>query len=193
MAIRRGAGKNRGKGYRNLKTHPKDPIIHSMSSRGIKQPQRCNPAIRHRELFVRDGNISEFLSIDKSKPVEQTATFTVNFPQFNQIEINEKPIYFAGHFKDLFKEGKHIQIFNGFNSELVRDLKLVDGEVIIDPQSGNPDDIIKVSEDTDLLYEEWLMDRGSILFLAPKGMVGTPQGTILKLSVEEEPIKIFRE
>ena len=38
MAIRKGLGKGRGMGYKNI--IPRDPRVHSLSRRGIKQPQR---------------------------------------------------------------------------------------------------------------------------------------------------------
>lgn len=40
MAIRKGLGRGRGKGYRNIMG--KDPRVHSDSARGRKQPQRLN-------------------------------------------------------------------------------------------------------------------------------------------------------
>jgi len=39
---RKGAAKGKGRGYKNLPTHPKDPKVHSMSAKGMKQPQRMN-------------------------------------------------------------------------------------------------------------------------------------------------------
>lgn len=40
MARRKGAGKGKGRGYKNLLNFPKDPKVHSQSARGRKQPQR---------------------------------------------------------------------------------------------------------------------------------------------------------
>jgi len=40
-AVRRGLGKGRGKGYKNIMG--KDPVVHSQSAKGMKQPQR----VRH--------------------------------------------------------------------------------------------------------------------------------------------------
>ena len=42
-AVRRGMGKGQGKGYKNLAG--KDPMVHSQSARGMKQPQRVNEAM----------------------------------------------------------------------------------------------------------------------------------------------------
>ncbi len=44
MVIRRGLGKGKGKGYKNL--IPKDPKVHSMSAKGIKQPQKLSPRLQ---------------------------------------------------------------------------------------------------------------------------------------------------
>jgi hypothetical protein len=46
MAKRRGAGKGTGKGYKNLPRFPKDPVVHSQSARGIKQPQDVSPRVK---------------------------------------------------------------------------------------------------------------------------------------------------
>jgi hypothetical protein len=40
MAMRKGAAKGTGRGYRNLRGFPKDPIVHRDSGMGRKQPQR---------------------------------------------------------------------------------------------------------------------------------------------------------
>lgn len=44
MAQRKGLGKGMGRGYKNI--IPKDPVVHSMSSKGIKQPQKLSPITR---------------------------------------------------------------------------------------------------------------------------------------------------
>jgi hypothetical protein len=38
--IRKGAAKGSGRGYKNLRNYPRDPVIHAESGRGMKQPQR---------------------------------------------------------------------------------------------------------------------------------------------------------
>jgi len=40
--MRKGQAKGQGKGYKNLRNFPKDPKVHSMSAKGMKQPQRIN-------------------------------------------------------------------------------------------------------------------------------------------------------
>ncbi|GAG12475.1 unnamed protein product, partial [marine sediment metagenome] len=61
-----------------------------------------------------------------------------------------------------------------------------------DPQS-TPEEIIEVPLETDIFYEPWFMDRGSLLFHPPKSMVGM-QGQLLKLSVFElEPVEVFKD
>jgi len=40
MAMRKGAAKGTGRGYRNLRGFPKDPLVHSQSAKGRKQPQK---------------------------------------------------------------------------------------------------------------------------------------------------------
>lgn len=42
MIRRLGAAKGTGSGYRNLRNFPKDPLVHSQSSKGIKQPQKIH-------------------------------------------------------------------------------------------------------------------------------------------------------
>ena len=51
---RRGMGKGRGKGYKNIAG--KDPHVHSQSAKGMKQPQRVN------ELQTRIRALSKFKS-----------------------------------------------------------------------------------------------------------------------------------
>lgn len=45
MRMRKGAAKGTGRGYQNLRNFPKDPIVHSDSGRGRKQPQRISSMI----------------------------------------------------------------------------------------------------------------------------------------------------
>jgi len=47
--MRKGMGKGTGKGYKNLVGT--DKRIHSMSARGIKQPQKMNPVLSKPKLY----------------------------------------------------------------------------------------------------------------------------------------------
>ncbi len=51
MAIRKNMGKGRGKGFKNL-IPQQDSRTHSLSARGIKQPQRINPMINLSEKQI---------------------------------------------------------------------------------------------------------------------------------------------
>lgn len=42
LVIRKGAARGNGRGYKNLRNFPKDPIVHAQAAKGIKQPQRMN-------------------------------------------------------------------------------------------------------------------------------------------------------
>jgi len=55
MVSRQGLTTGTGKGYRNVIC--KDPMVHSMSAKGMKQPQVCKPIVSH--AFIR-------------KPIKQT-------------------------------------------------------------------------------------------------------------------------
>jgi len=53
MTTRRGAARGSGKGYRNLRGFPKDPLVHSQSSRGMKQPQKIPQYHHFRPFFTK--------------------------------------------------------------------------------------------------------------------------------------------
>ena len=84
-AVRRGMGKGQGKGYKNLAG--KDPMVHSQSARGMKQPQRVNIPIQTKpklteeekeafEIFgddffkLRDNLISDYGKIENIREEE---------------------------------------------------------------------------------------------------------------------------
>jgi len=55
MTTRRGAARGSGKGYRNLRGFPKDPLVHSQSSRGMKQPQKIQNKIMKLSMMDVEG------------------------------------------------------------------------------------------------------------------------------------------
>ena len=75
--MRKGMMKGKGKGYKNV--IGKDPIIHSMSSKGIKQPQRIT-TIPTKFLIPPPPNSEMLFGVDK------TIVKTSNLPN---IKINE--------------------------------------------------------------------------------------------------------
>ncbi len=68
-----------------------------------------------------------------------------------------------------------------YTGKVVRILtKRPDGNIILDPTEGES---LVLSSDTDLIFEPWVMDRGSILFRCPQ--FGE---TLLKLCGEEDTL-----
>lgn len=105
-----------------------------------------------------------------------------------QVRVYEKHLHPAGTFNDLFKDSNHIEIVNILRGNVVRELTKKDSKVTIDPKTGNPGDIIEVDVSDELLYEPWLMDRGSIVFQtqhAPPGL----KGQLLKLATEGDIVR----
>jgi len=52
MTTRRGAARGTGRGYRNLRGFPKDPLVHSQSAKGRKQPQRIKKLSIPQSIYV---------------------------------------------------------------------------------------------------------------------------------------------
>lgn len=56
--IRKGAAKGSGSGYKNLRGFPKDPLVHSQSAHGMKQPQRINIFMARSEAAERKKRLA---------------------------------------------------------------------------------------------------------------------------------------
>jgi len=72
--MRKGIGKGTGRGYKNMLGN--DPRVHSMSAKGLKQPQRLNPIIN--QGFKDVDNFVEEIETSKKKGFIQRATDRVN-------------------------------------------------------------------------------------------------------------------
>jgi hypothetical protein len=85
MARRKGLGKGKGKGYKNIA--PRDPKVHSQSARGIKQPQRVPDNVLNKKasLIIKtiDG-LDDFerrmfrQQLDNTKNPEQALEVMIN-------------------------------------------------------------------------------------------------------------------
>lgn len=114
------------------------------------------------------------------------------------VEFYEKPLRYAGKFKDLFAEGQKLQIRNPLRPDkpIVRKLELVGDKVKLDAMAGR-ENKIEVSPGTDIYYEEWkgppgipLHDRGSYLFIGGKDVPPGLRGQKLKLATEGDILEI---
>jgi len=77
MAIRRGLGVGRGRGYKNIIY--KDPVVHSQSARGIKQPQML-------------------MMLKTARPLTKTLKNLQNFEEFKQGKYEQlEPYIFRRH------------------------------------------------------------------------------------------------
>lgn len=103
--MRKGMGKNKGMGYKNLTG--KDPRVHSDSARGRKQPQKLMSVTKFRQTFnIKKANDAskEFVRMtdkDEAYSYDNFSYFTRLFPLFKFKIIDED--YHSG---DMFLEGK---------------------------------------------------------------------------------------
>ena len=65
MSIRKGLGKGKGTGYKNLMGN--DSKIHSQSAKGVKQPQKVNGLLDSKISRVKDSNKSLIKKFNKTK------------------------------------------------------------------------------------------------------------------------------
>lgn len=72
-------------------------------------------------------------------------------------------------FSDLMDGHESAEIVCAIKGQVVRRLKVVGDDVLIDPMEG-PEISIPLS--TPIYYEAWVMDRGSLLFQLPEGIPG---------------------
>lgn len=117
--------------------------------------------------------------------------FTGLFNDDNEVHLKEKNLYHVAHFKDLFKYGKHIKIINR-HSMVVRELVWKDKGIYLDPKSGDPNDIVLIDPNADILYEPWFDDVGSFMFVMPKNGPPGLQGHLMKLAVENDKVAQVR-
>ena len=150
-------------------------------------------------------NIFNLLPPDKTKTVERKSFRTVRYhnvePTGNPeatnfrgmfkptdkpvIKTYSKSLYPSGHFKDLFKEGDHVEIKNR-HGDVVRDLTK-EGDNVKIAIPGSPNDDINLSTSDEILYEPWMMDAGSYVFQtqnAPPGL----KGKLLKIGTEGDDV-----
>jgi len=124
------------------------------------------------------------------------------------IDVIPKRLQYAGQFKDLFPktvvpfvEGsnetpgwtrpKTLVVKSYQRGDVVRALRrFPDGGVLVDPMSGNPDDVMMMRGDDPLYYEPWMMDFGSVMFVPRNPPIGVPRGKPLKLGVEYDDLEV---
>jgi len=87
-----------------------------------------------------------------------------------------------------------LEVASLFGGETVRKIKFKGKSVLIDTLDGSGD--LKFSSDTEIYYEPWTMDRGSLVFESPEGLEVSgrkiKKGTILKLATEEDPVYVSK-
>ena len=105
------------------------------------------------------------------------------------LHVFEKKTKFAGKFNDLFPEGENHLVIRNRRGNIVRELWKEKDGIRIDAKSGNPDDELIVSANDDLLYESWMDDFGSVLFVPKNPPVGFPKEKPLKLATEDDDIE----
>jgi hypothetical protein len=127
----------------------------------------------------------------QSRKAESKTFAVINFPQENRVATPQKDLYVAGTFKNFFQEGsKHVEIFN-VHGEKVRDLKLEGDDVLIWAGEGEP--VLRIPTNTDILYEPWLMDVGSLVFHSPPNVKEFPVGEILKIATENDTVRFAKQ
>lgn len=72
------------------------------------------------------------------------------------------------NFKNLMGSNRHANIVCLYKGTVVRRLSVVGDSIEIDAIT----ETVKVPLDTEITYEPWFMDRGSLLFALPSGRVG---------------------
>lgn len=153
-----------------------DSWRHSLASRGIKTRRKYQATLK------------SLVNVDRAREMESRGlrTFHVHGGgEKDKFIVQEKPLYNAGKMRDIFKESDHLILTNA-HGDVVREIRLDGDKVWIDPKGGSQP--ITVDADTDLFYEPWFMDQGSILFQAPDGLVGF-KGQKIKLGVEFDDVK----
>lgn len=103
-----------------------------------------------------------------------------------------KPLYRCGHLKDLFKFGdKKLEIKNR-HGEVIRTIWKEGNKVKLDAMTPS-EPVLELDENTEILYEPWHMDVGSLVFRAPNTLQRPLAGTILKLATEKDEIIYEKE
>lgn len=133
----------------------------------------------------KEYTVGGFFNILGGRKVESTAPRVLHFPQENRIKVEEKQLSVVGRMKDFFRHGPHINIKN-VHGAVVREMRNQGGYVLINPGGGDP--IIILDETTDVLYEPWFMDVGSLVFHSPPDVKEFTPGQILKIATENDTV-----
>lgn len=104
--------------------------------------------------------------------------------------ILEKDLYWAGRLSELGEGGEHYQIENR-EGQLVRDIEVTEDSIIIDAFPETEEEPpIELPKEMDVLYEPWIMDRGSFMFVNPPGNF-KGEGQLLKLATEGDSMEVI--
>jgi hypothetical protein len=125
-------------------------------------------------------------NINRGRQVESKAYRTFNFPQENRIMAEEKPLYAVGTLKNFFKGCSRVKVVN-VHGEVVRDMRLNGDKVVVEAGAGQP--ILTFDANTEILYEPWFMDVGSLVFHSPPEVKEFTPGELLKIATENDTIK----
>jgi hypothetical protein len=69
-------------------------------------------------------------------------------------------------------------------------IKVTDDSIIVDAFPETEEEPpIELPKEMDVLYEPWMMDRGSFMFVNPPGNF-KPEGQLLKLATEGDRMKV---
>jgi hypothetical protein len=86
--------------------------------------------------------------------------------------------------RDFMKGHNTAKIYNLYNNALVRILTVRGDALKVETTS----DLLEIPLDTELVYQAWDCDRGSILFKCPPGN-GAYSNEMLKLCTEFDPVE----
>jgi len=136
--------------------------------------------------------VGRLFDIAHGVEVESRGYSVLNYPQLNRTEIKTKPLFTVGSLLNFFpKNVRHVKIKN-IHGLVVRDMKLKGDRVFVDPGGGDP--VLNLSVHTEVLYEPWFMDAGSLIIHSPQEVLEFVVGTKLKIATENDVwIPIFEK
>jgi hypothetical protein len=112
----------------------------------------------------------------------ETKTYGIIKEGVKRIHAFQKDLYLAGKMGDLGNTGDKMVIASMFLQTLpVKKIEVKKDAVFIDACEGESP--LAFSKDLDIYYEPWFMDRGSFVFINPKGNE-YPEGQLLKIATE---------